>query len=252
MLSSKPISTHLVVGTSLTANDGTAPVNATMYRQVIGDLQLLRMTRPDISFVVNKLSRFMHTVFEHHLGAVKHLLRYLNDTRSLGIRILVDTPQTLHGFSYADWAGNPNDHTSTSAFLISIVPNPISWSSIRQRIIDRSSTEVEYHAIVAAAVELQWVKPLLSEPLIPMQSPPTLFSDNLSATYLFDNPVFHFRMKHLVIDYHFVRDLIQSFKLRVAHVSTGDQLTDALTKSLSRLHLLFLYNKIDIVFDTPS
>ena len=56
MLDSKPISTPLVIGTSLTANDGTAPVNATMYCQVIDGLQHLHMTRLNISFVVNNLS----------------------------------------------------------------------------------------------------------------------------------------------------------------------------------------------------
>ena len=56
MLGSKPVSTPLVIGTSLTANDGTVSINATMYSQVVGGLQHLRMTQPDISFVVNKLS----------------------------------------------------------------------------------------------------------------------------------------------------------------------------------------------------
>ena len=56
MLDSKPISTSLAMGSSLTAIDGTASDNATMYLQVVGGLQHLRMTRPDISFTVNKLS----------------------------------------------------------------------------------------------------------------------------------------------------------------------------------------------------
>ena len=56
MLDSKPISTPLAVGTSLTATDGSVPINATMYRQVVGGLQHLLMTCPDISFIVNKLS----------------------------------------------------------------------------------------------------------------------------------------------------------------------------------------------------
>ena len=76
-----------------------------------------------------------------------------------------------------------------------------------------------------------------------MQSLPTLFSDNLGATYLSANPIFHYRMKHLAINYHFVRDLVQSFELCVVHVSVDDQLTDALTKSLSRPRLLSLCNK---------
>ena len=86
------------------------------------------------------------------------------------------------------------------------------------------------------------MKSLFSELLVPMQSPPTLFSNNLGVTYLSANPVFHSHMKLLVISYHFVRDLVQSFGLHVAYVSTGDQLVDALTKSLSRPYLLSLCN----------
>ena len=96
----------------------------------------------------------MHAPFEHHWGAVKRLLRYLNDTRSLGIRLLADIPLTLHGFFDVNWAGNPNDCTSTGAFLIFLGDNPISWSSTKQRTVARSSIEVEYRAIAAASTEL--------------------------------------------------------------------------------------------------
>ena len=61
---------------------------------------------------------------------------------------------------------------------------------------------------MAAAIELKWVKLPLSELFALVQLPSTLFSDNLGATYLSANPVFHSRMKHLAIDYHFVRDLV--------------------------------------------
>ena len=121
----------------------------------------------------------MHTPSEYHWGAVKRLLRYLNGTRSLGIRLLADTPQTLHGFSDADWVGNPDDRTSTSAFLIFLGANSISLSSTKQRTVARSSTKAEYRAIVDATVELQWVISLLSELLVLMQFSPTLLSDNL-------------------------------------------------------------------------
>ena len=155
MLDSKPVSTLLAVGTSLTATVGSAPINATMYHQVVGGLQHLQTTRPNISFVVNKLSHFMHTSSEHHWDAVKHLLRYLNGTRSLGIRLLANTPLPLHGFSDADWAGNLDKRSSTGAFLIFLGANPISWSSTKQRSIAHSSTEAKYHAITVAAAELQ-------------------------------------------------------------------------------------------------
>ena len=102
MLASKHVSTSLVVGTSLTTLDGSTSVNATIYHQVVGGLQHLRMTCPEISFVMNKLSHFMHAPSEHRWGAVKRLFHYLNGMRSLGIRLLVNTPLRLHGFSYTD------------------------------------------------------------------------------------------------------------------------------------------------------
>ena len=59
-------------------------------------------------------------------------------------------------------------------------------------------------------------------------------------------------MKHIAIDYHFIHDPVQSSELRVAHVFAGNQLVDALTKSFSRSRLISLYNKIGVVFGTPS
>ena len=96
----------------------------------------------------------MHAPSEHHWGAVKRLLHYLNGTGSLGIWLLTDTPLTLHGFFDVNWAGNPDDCTFIGAFLIFIGANLISWSSTKQRAIACSSIESEYHAITAAAVEL--------------------------------------------------------------------------------------------------
>ena len=142
--------------------------------------------------------------------------------RSLCIWLIADTPQTLHGFSDVDWVGNPDDRTSTGAFFIFLSSNPIFLSSAKQLTIARSSTEAEYSTIMVVVAELQCVKSLMSELLVSMQSPPTLFSDNLGATYLSANLVFHFRMKHLAIDYHFVHDLVQLFELHVVHVSDGD------------------------------
>ena len=81
---------------------------------------------------------------------------------------------------------------------------------------------------------------------------PTLYSDNLCATYLCANLAFHSRMKHLTIDYHFVRDLVQPSNLRVVRVSFVDQLVNALTKSLPRPCPLDLCVKIGVYDGTPS
>ena len=105
---------------------------------------------------------------------------------------------------------------------------------------------------MVAASKLQWVKLMLSELLALMQLPPTLFLNNLGAAYLSANPVFQSRMKHLAIDYHLVRDLVQLSKLHVVHVFAGDQLANAITKPLSQSCIVSICNKIGVIFGTPS
>ena len=126
MLDSKSVSTPITGGSRLTLHDGSSSFDTTKFWQVVGGLQHLRMTRPDISFAVNKLSQFMHAPLETHWGAVKRLLWYFNGTRDLGIRLLADTPFTLHGFSDADWVGDPYDRCSTGAFIIFLCANLVS------------------------------------------------------------------------------------------------------------------------------
>ena len=131
-----------------------------------------------------------------------------------------------------DWAGKKED-TSTSAHLVFYGRSLISWKSSKQCAVARSSTEAEYRSLTTTSAELTWIRSLLSELCIQVQHVPTIYCDNLSATYLSINPVMHSRMKHIAIDVHFVRDLVQLGILRVQHVSTTDQLVDCLTKPLS-------------------
>lgn len=71
-----------------------------------------------------------------------------------------------------------------------------------------------------------------------------IYCDNVGATNLCDNTVFHSRMKHVALDYHFIRQLVLSRTLRVAHVSSKDQLVDAFMKPLPRSRLQLLNDKI--------
>ena len=81
---------------------------------------------------------------------------------------------------------------------------------------------------------------------------PVIYCDNIGATQLCSSPVFHSRMKHVAIDFHFIRDQVQTGALRVAHVASADQLADALTKPLSRQRFLELKNKIGLLSRAPS
>ena len=152
----------------------------------------------------------------------------------------------LHTYSDADWAGNVDDCTSTSAFISFLGLNPISWTSKKQRAVARSSTEVEYRALANVASETIWLSTLFKELVFPIPDPPLLLCDNLGATHLNFNPMNHSHMKHIQIDLHFVRDLVQQGRLQVRHVHTQDQLADLLTKPLSKQRMTVLRNKIGL------
>jgi hypothetical protein len=153
-----------------------------------------------------------------HVTTLKRLLRYLKATIFHGLHLKKSSSHTLYAFSDADWAGNRDDYTSTSAHITFYGGNPISWKSFKQKAVARSSTEAEYRALASASAEVLWLSSLLSELHINLPTIPTIYCDNLGATYLTVNPVFHSRMKHIAIDIHFVRDHVRNNKIRVQHV----------------------------------
>ena len=124
--------------------------------------------------------------------------------------------------------------------------HPISWTSKKQQGVDRSSTEAEYRSVANTAAELRWICSLLFELGVTVPKTPTVYCDNIGATYLCANLVFHSRMKHIALDYHFVRGQIQHKVLRVTHVPTQDQLADGFTKPLPRSRFQELRSKIGV------
>jgi len=128
--------------------------NPTWYRQIMGALQYLTFTRPNIYFVVNKVFQFMHVPTDSHWVAVKHILRYLKGTTSYCFHITRGSSFALHGFIDADWAGSIDDHKSTGGYLVFFGQTPISWKSGKQCTIARSSTDTAYIALADGTTEI--------------------------------------------------------------------------------------------------
>ncbi|CAL1377238.1 unnamed protein product [Linum trigynum] len=130
MMDAKSIDTPMAASATLTLDDGTTPADATRFLQAVCALQYLVYTRPDIAFYVNKLSQYMHAPTAHHWQCVKHLLRYISGTLTFGLSIRRSTtPLTLTAFAYSDWAGNPDDRSSTTGYLVYLGATLISWRS---------------------------------------------------------------------------------------------------------------------------
>jgi hypothetical protein len=122
----KDVTIPLSTSVFLKLNDGSAVVNPTEYRKVIGALQYLSLTRPDISFAVNKFSQFMHCPSTIHWTATKRLLCYLKNTIFHGISIQKNINPPLTCYSDVDRAGNLDNRNSTSAYLIMLGSNLLS------------------------------------------------------------------------------------------------------------------------------
>ncbi|KAJ1698879.1 hypothetical protein LUZ63_007391 [Rhynchospora breviuscula] len=246
MIKAQPVPTPMAVNTSLSKYDGDPFHDPKLYRAVVGALQYVTITRPDITFPVNKCSQFMHNPTTSHWSAVKRILRYLNGTIHLGLSFKPASSPILHAYSDSDWAGCPDDKRSTSAFCIYLGPNLVSWSSKKQPTVSKSSTEAEYRSLALAAAELIWVQLILQELQYQPSQPPVLWCDNIGATFLASNHMFHARTKHVEIDFHFIRERVQSNQLTVKFISSRDQIADGLTKGLTTNSFLDIRNKLMI------
>jgi hypothetical protein len=144
-------------GEALSAED------ATKYRSIIGALQYLTFTHPDISFLVNKVCQYLHSPTSIHWTIVKRILQFLKHTLRSGLHIRASPSTMVSAFSNADWVGCANDRKSTGGFAVFLGPNLISWCAKKQKIVSRSSTEAEYKAMADATVEIIWVQSVLQE-----------------------------------------------------------------------------------------
>lgn len=245
----KSVDTPLAVSEKLRLTDGSAlgPEDATRYRSVVGALQYLTLTRPDISFSVNKVCQYLHAPTTTHWSAVKRILRYVSGTKNYGLKIRRSQSMMISAFSDADWADCLDDRRSTGGFAVFLGGNLVSWTTRKQATVSRSSTEAEYKALANATAEMMWVQKLLTELKVTHPRAARLWCDNLGAKYLSANPVFHARTKHIEIDFHFVRERVAQKLLDIRFINFGDQLADGFTKAITAAKLRQFRTNLNLV-----
>jgi hypothetical protein len=228
---SKTTSSPLETNVKLLATDGEPLSDATLYRQLVGSLIYLTVTRPDIAYVVHLVSQFMSAPRSTHYAVVFRILRYVKGTMFHGLHFSSHSSLELRAYSDADWAGDPTDRRSTTGYCFLLGTSLISWRSKKQFVVARSSTEAEYRALADTTSELLWLRWLLSNMGVPQSTSSPIHCDNWSAIKIAHNDVFHERTKHIEIDCHFIRHHLQHGILHLHSVTSADQLADIFTKS---------------------
>jgi hypothetical protein len=123
----------------------------------------LTHSRPDLSYEVGIVSRFMQEPHELHWKVAKRILRYVQGTITFGIHYAIDTTLDLIGFTDFNWAGDSIDHKSTSGYSLSLGSRPICWSSKKQAAIALYSSEVEYKGVFNITIQAIWLQHFLTE-----------------------------------------------------------------------------------------
>ncbi|CAL1359264.1 unnamed protein product [Linum trigynum] len=240
---SRPSSFPIEQNHQLTRTTDDLLADPSPYRRLVGRLLYLTVTRPDINFVVNILSRFVHAPSTVHWDAA---LRYLKSAPGQGLFFPKNSNLQLTAYCDADWGGCQRTRRSTTGFFISLGGAPISWSTKQQQVVARSSAEAEYRAMASTVSEVVWLRWLLAELGVPQTASTPLHCDNQAALHISNNPVFHERTKHVEMDCHFVRERVMSGDILPVKIHTDQQLADIFTKGLGSDRFHSLLSKLHI------
>lgn len=247
MLDCRPSSIPMVPNLKLSKTDGDLLDAPDHYRRLVGRLMYLTITRPDITFAVNKICQYSSAPRSPHLRAVYKVLEYVKGTIGQGLFYSAEDTLTLKGFADADWASCQDSRRSTTGFTMFVGSSLVSWRSKKQPTVSRSFAEAEYRALALATCEMMWLAQLLRDLRIYRLPTPVLYSDSTAAIYIATNPVFHERTKHIELDCHTVRETLDKGLLRTLHVRTEDQVADILTKPLFPHQFRHLLSKMSLV-----
>ncbi|KAL4197492.1 hypothetical protein AMTRI_Chr04g188510 [Amborella trichopoda] len=193
----------------LKVDDGVVLDNPGFYRRFVGRLIYLTIICPDITYSVHVLSQFMQTPCKSHLDAAQRVLQYLKAALGHGILLPSTSDLTITAYSNLDWASCPMTRPSTTRYITLL--GAIS-------------------AQETSSCESTWLKFLFIDLAVSHSQPMHPHCDNQAALYIVANSVFHERTKYIELDYHLIREKIQSGLISTSYVPSRFQLVDIFTK----------------------
>ncbi|GJY07044.1 zinc finger, CCHC-type containing protein [Tanacetum coccineum] len=201
-----PVSTPIDTSEKLMPNNGQA-VSQLEYSRVIGYLMYaMTYTRPDIDFVVGKMSRYTSNPGTQHWQEIQRILKYLKKTMDHRLTY-TGYPSVLEGYTDASWISNTEDNSSTSGWLL-----------------------------VSAGKEAEWSKNLLLE--IPLWSkliaPISIRCDSAATLAKAYSQMYNWKSRHLGVRHSMIRELITNGVISIEFVRSQQNLAKYLTKGLAR------------------
>ncbi|KAK1667679.1 hypothetical protein QYE76_055838 [Lolium multiflorum] len=207
------------------------------YSQIVGSLMYLASaTRPDISYVVSKLSQFNSNLGNDHWIALDRVMRYLRGATTYGLQY-IGYPYVREGYSDANWISDADEIKATSGYIFTFGGAAISWRSRKQTILTMSTIEAELVALESATVEAEWLRELLSDlPMVEKPIPAILLNcDNQTVITKVKSSKDNLKSsRHVKQSIKSVRNLRCKGVIAIDYINTTKNLSDPFTKGLSR------------------
>ena len=236
-----PKSTPCAVGVEKECDYNTRELDdPRLYRAIVGSLiYVMTCTRPDLCYIVTKLSQNMAKPTEADLNRAKYALRYLKGTREQCLKFeKSESPLRLTGFCDSDWGASVKDRRSITGYNFQLSQDGplISWKSRKQQTVALSTCEAEYISLACAVQEAKFLKQLCNDMTI-ATSDVLVNVDNQGTINSAKNPVNHQRSKYIDIKYHFIRTEIQARTIKLNFIPTEDKVAAIFTKPVTKAKL---------------
>ena len=230
------------------------------YQSLVGGLIYVAKTRPDVSFAISDVARFMSCWGAKHFKAALRILMYLFHTRDKCIHIKPDKNDfVLSAFSDANWCdprggGDVVDdkYKPQYGFVVFVSGVPVAWTSRRMQSRARSSMESEYYAADETCKEVLFWRDLLDEIGHKQTKPTQIYEDNMACIAYSKNNTCHARTKHIDNRAYILRDHVRDGMIELLHVDTNSQLADMMTKAQLKHTFIEHTNRIFSGACTPS
>jgi hypothetical protein len=204
------------------------------FQHLLGCLNWLALrTQPDLAFTLARLGQVQANPHPEHWHVLTHVLQYLSSTIDMGLIYSAHAGDiNLHIYTDSTYTDCPDTWKSHSGFITIVGGGAISWSSCKQAVVTTSSTEAEYIAMGLAAKEAVWMRRLVQDLCFEMAGPMRIYANNQSSMLLAASEKLSAHTKHLDVQYHFIRKLIQKGICQFQWVHTKSNVADVLTKPL--------------------
>jgi hypothetical protein len=247
----KPVATPGVPGGSsdreaASEATGSAPADKQLFQEMLGSLLYPAVTcRPDGAYATQRCARMMQAPTQADMQDAKRIFRYYAGTKDVGLVFgsrAGDTAMDTRGrncfhldvcaFADADWANDKTDRKSVTGWVAKVNGDPISWASKKQRTVAQSTCEAELYAEAAAIQEVLWLRGLLSELGLHVQTGSVIHGDNQSTIAISKNGIKGERTKHVDVKYHFITETVEAGSVKLKWIPTTQQQADIFTKAL--------------------